>query len=135
MLQTSAHIVSTQFLPPEMGTRFRFFGKPTIAPCHLAGSAPHKSEGRRVKSWPDDTHKHSPTLNLVIWICDLCIYIIYYRFIVRFPIRLDFLFITFLLHLFMSWTSSLSISSYAISASTLSNHVLLGLPTVFCLQL
>ena len=53
----------------------------------------------------------------------------YYRFIVRFPIGLDFLFITFLLHLFLSWTSSLSISSSTISASTLSNHVMLGLPT------
>ena len=55
--------------------------------------------------------------------------IIYYRFIVRFPIGLDFLFVTFLLHLLISWTSSLSISSSAISASTLSNHVFLGLPT------
>ena len=56
---------------------------------------------------------------------------IYYRFIVRFLIGLDFLFITFtfLLHLLLSWTSSLSISSSAISASTLSNHVFLGLPT------
>ena len=56
---------------------------------------------------------------------------IYYRFIVRFPIALDFLFITFtfLLHLLLSWTSSLSISCSAISASTLSNHVFLGLPT------
>ena len=48
--------------------------------------------------------------------------IIYYRFIVCFPIVLDFLFITFtlILHFFLSWTSSLSISSSAISASTLS---------------
>ena len=60
----------------------------------------------------------------------LYIYIyIYYRFMVCFPIGLDFLFITFLLHFFMSWTSSLLISSSAIFASTLSNHVLLGLPT------
>ena len=61
----------------------------------------------------------------------LYIYYIYYRFIVRFPIGLDFLFITFtiLLHLLLSWTSSLSISSSAISTSTLSNHVFLGLPT------
>ena len=55
--------------------------------------------------------------------------IIYYRFIVRVPIGLDFLFITFFLHFFQSWTSSLSISSSAMSASTLSNHVLLGRPT------
>ena len=56
---------------------------------------------------------------------------IYYRFIVRFPIGLDFLFITFtfLLHFLLSWTSFLSISCSAISASTLSNHVFHGLPT------
>ena len=56
---------------------------------------------------------------------------IYYRFIVRFPVGLDFLFITFtfLLHSLLSWTSSLSISSSAISTSTLSNHVFLDLPT------
>ena len=42
----------------------------------------------------------------------------YYQFIVRFPIWLDFLFITFLLHFFLSWTSSLSISNATISAST-----------------
>ena len=50
----------------------------------------------------------------------------YYRFIGRFPIGLDFLFITFLLHFIISWTSSFSISSSATPASTLSNHVLLG---------
>ena len=63
--------------------------------------------------------------------CFAEIRIIYYRFIVRFPIGLHFLFITFtfLLHLLLSWTSSLSISSSAISASTLSNHVFFGLPT------
>ena len=38
-----------------MGARFRFLGKPAVVPCHLASSAPHKSGGRRVKSWPDDT--------------------------------------------------------------------------------
>ena len=53
---------------------------------------------------------------------------IYYRFIVHFLIVLDFLFITFSLHFFLLWTSSLSISSSAMSASTLCNHVLLGLP-------
>ena len=51
-----------------------------------------------------------------------------YRFIVRFPIGLEFLFITLFLHFFMSWTSSLPISNYAMSASTLSNHILLGRP-------
>ena len=67
LLQTSAQIVSTQSLPPEMGARFRFFGdKPAVASCRLAGSAPHKSGGRRVKSWPDDTHRqtHSSHLDL-----------------------------------------------------------------------
>ena len=29
-----------------------------------------QKRGRRVKSWPDDTHKH--THSTVIWICDLC---------------------------------------------------------------
>ena len=40
----------------------------------------------------------------------------YYQVIFRFPIGLDFLFITFFLHFFLAWTSSLSISSFAISA-------------------
>ena len=66
---------------------------------------------------------------LLIIISCIYIYIIYYRFIVRFLIGLDFLFITFLLHFLLSWTSSLSISCSAISASTLSNHVFLDLPT------
>ena len=47
LLQTSAQIVSAQSLPPEMGDRFRFLGKSAIAPCRLAGSAPHKSGERR----------------------------------------------------------------------------------------
>ena len=50
LLQTSAQVVYTQSLLPKMGARFRF-----LAPCCLAGSAPHKSGGRRVKSLPDDT--------------------------------------------------------------------------------
>ena len=50
-------------------------------------------------------------------------------FIVCFPIGFDFLFITYFLNFFLSWTSSLSISSSAISASTLSNNVLFGLST------
>ena len=53
-------------LPPEMGARFHFLGMPAVAPCPMAGSAPHKSMGCRVKSWPDDTRAS------VIWICDLC---------------------------------------------------------------
>ena len=57
MLQRSAQIVSTQSLPLEMGDRFRSLGKPAVAHFRLAGSAPHKNGGRRVKSWPDHTHK------------------------------------------------------------------------------
>ena len=55
-------------------------------------------------------------------------------FIIRFPMGLDFLFITFCLHFFLSWMSSLSISSSAISASTLSDMSFLALQPVFCLQ-
>ena len=53
---------------------------------------------------------------------------IYHQFIFRFPIGLYFLFITFLLHFFLPWATSLSISCSAMSDSTLSNHVLLGRP-------
>ena len=59
----------------------------------------------------------------------LHIYYYYCCFIVLFLIGLDFLFITFFLHFFPSWTSSLSIISSAISTSTLSTYVLLGLTT------
>ena len=47
-----------------------FLGKPTVVPFSLAGSATHKSGGRRVKSWPDATHKQ--TLTPVVLTCDLC---------------------------------------------------------------
>ena len=47
----------------------------------------------------------------------------YYRFIVSFPIGLDFLFITLILHFLLSSTFSLSISSSAISASTLNSKL------------
>ena len=52
---------------PRYGGPIPFLGKPAVAPCRMAGPAPNKSRGRRVKSWPDDTHKHTP----VIWISDL----------------------------------------------------------------
>ena len=48
----------------------------------------------------------------------------YYRFMVHFPIGLDFLFIIFPHHFFMPCTSSLLISSSAISTSTLSNSLI-----------
>ena len=41
-----------------------FWGKTAVAPCRLAGSASHKSGGRRVKSWPDDTHKQTQSSHL-----------------------------------------------------------------------
>ena len=69
----------------------------------------------------DDAGKNRDAIDIALDIAkDTHIYI-YYRFIVRFPIVLDFLFITFtfLFYLLLSWTSSLSISSSAISASTL----------------
>ena len=55
----------------------------------------------------------------------------YYRVIVSFlRVRaLDLPLITLYIHSVLLWTSSLPISSSAIFASTLSNHVLLGLPT------
>ena len=81
--------------------------------------------------------------NIILYIMNLILYI-YYRFIIHFPIGFDFLFTTYFLHfflswtsschghlpvmdIFLSWTSSLSISNSAISASTLYNHVLVGL--------
>ena len=67
LLQTSAQIVSTQSLSQRWGPDAVFWGKPAIVPCRLAGSAHHKSGGRRrVKSWPEDIHKqtHSSQLDL-----------------------------------------------------------------------
>ena len=49
-----------------------------------------------------------PSINL-----SLVNLIIYYRFIVRFPIGMDYHFITFFLHFFLPWTYSVSISSSA----------------------
>ena len=55
---------------------------------------------------------------------------IYYRFIVLFSDRVGLpLHNIDILHLLLSWTSSFSILSSAISTSTLSNHVFLDLPT------
>ena len=66
-----------------------------------------------------------------------CYIYIYYRFIVRFPIGLDILFITltFLLHLLLSWTSSLSIPiRLYLLLHSLTMSFLVFQP-VFCLQL
>ena len=60
---------------------------------------------------------------------------IYYRFIVHFPIGLDFLFITFLLHCFLSWKSSLSISSSAKPLLHSLTMSFLVFQPVYCLQL
>ena len=68
----------------------------------------------------DEHYDYVHIIYIYIYIC------VYYRFIVRFPIGLDFLFITYFLHFFLSWRSSLSISTSVTSASTLYNHVLLG---------
>ena len=64
----------------------------------------------------------------------LCRYVYYYRFIVHFPIGLDFLFITFSLHFFLSWTSSLSqVLPYPFLQSLTMSSLVFQL--VFCLQL
>ena len=47
--------------------KFRFLGKLAVALCRLAGSAPHKSGGHRVKSWPDVTHKQTHSSHLDLW--------------------------------------------------------------------
>ena len=49
--------------------------------------------------------------------------LIYYRFLVRFTIGLEFLFIQFHLQFFLTQMSSLSISSSAAYSSTFSNHI------------
>ena len=43
------------FYTPRYGGRFRFWGRPVVHPCWLAGSAPHKSGRCQVKSRPDHT--------------------------------------------------------------------------------
>ena len=43
-------------LTQKMRLPVPFLGKPEICPRHLAGSAPHISEGFQVKSWYD-THQ------------------------------------------------------------------------------
>ena len=60
----------------------------------------------------------------------MTISLIYYRFIVRFTMGLEFLFIQFLLQLFLVQMSSLSISSSATYASTFSNHIYLSIDII-----
>ena len=57
-----------------------------------------------------------------IWV-QMTISLIYYRFIVRFTIGLELLFITFLLQFFLTQMSSLSISSSATYSSTFFKHI------------
>ena len=68
LLQTSAQIVSTQSLPPEMGARFHFLGKPAVAPCCLALLLTKAVDVESNPGPTTHTNKHTP----VIWICDLC---------------------------------------------------------------
>ena len=60
----------------------------------------------------------------------MTISLIYYRFIDRFTIGLQFLFITWLLRFFLEHMPSLSISSSAIYSSKLSNHIYLSVDII-----
>ena len=60
-----------------------------------------------------------------IWV-KMTISLLYYRFIVRFTIGLEFLFIQFLLQFFLAQMSSLSISSSTTYSSTFSNHIFIN---------
>ena len=69
LLQRSAQIVSTQSLPPEIWTRFRFWARRPLLPA--ARLALLLTKAGDVESNPGPTthtNKHTP----VIWICDLC---------------------------------------------------------------
>ena len=65
-----------------------------------------------------------------IWV-QMTISLIYYRFIVRFTIGLEFIFILFLLKFFLAQMSSLSISNSATYSSTFSNHVSIDIISVY----
>ena len=60
----------------------------------------------------------------------MTILLIYYRFIIRFTIELELIFIKFLLQFFLTQMYSLSISSSAIYYSTFSNHIYLSVDTM-----
>ena len=60
----------------------------------------------------------------------MTISLIYHRFIVRFTIALEFLFLLFLLQFFLAHMSSLSISSSATYSSTFSSHIYLSIDII-----
>ena len=64
-----------------------------------------------------------------IWV-PMTISLLYYRFIVRFTIRLAFLFIVFLLQFFLAQMSFLSICSYATYSSTFYSHIYLSIDII-----
>ena len=64
-----------------------------------------------------------------IWV-QMTISLIYYRFIVRFTIGIEFLFIAFLLQFFLAHMCSLSISSSATYPSTFSYHIYLSIDII-----
>ena len=64
-----------------------------------------------------------------IWV-QITISLIYYRFIVKLTIGLEFLFITFILQFYLTQMSFLSISSSAIYSSTFSNHIYLSVDII-----
>ena len=69
MLQTSAHIVSTQPLPPEMGDRFRFWAsQPSFPSVWMAMLLTKEGYAESNPGPTTHTNKHTP----VIWIYDLC---------------------------------------------------------------
>ena len=69
LLQTSAQIVSTQSLPPEMGAQFRFWAsRPSLPAAWLALLLTKAGDVESNPGPTTHTNKHTP----VIWICDLC---------------------------------------------------------------
>ena len=56
-LKVKSISVTTANHDKGFGALFRLLQ--AVAPYRLAGSVPHKSGGRRVKSWPDYTQTHS----------------------------------------------------------------------------
>ena len=60
----------------------------------------------------------------------MTISLVYYRFIVRFTIGLEFLFIQFHLEFFLAQMSSISISSSTTYSSTFSNHIYLSIDII-----